>query len=78
MQFTRSESKAWARKNVKGWYMCPLTPMTKDMTLDEAGIRENIDYYASLGINGLVVGGFYFRNVECQAFRLVPLSRNCG
>jgi len=58
MEFTRKEAKAWARKTVKGCYMCPLTPITKDYKIDEKGLRENIDYYASLGINGLVVGGF--------------------
>ena len=58
MEFTRKEAKGWARKNVKGCYMCPLTPITKDFKIDEKGLRENIDYYASLGINGLVVGGF--------------------
>jgi len=58
MNFTRSEAKAWAWKNLKDLYQCPLTPITSDYQIDEKGIRENIDYYASLGINGLVVGGF--------------------
>ena len=58
MEFTRREAKAWAKKRVVDFYMCPITPMTKDYTFDEAAIREHIDYYADIGINGLVVGGF--------------------
>ncbi|WP_211662064.1 dihydrodipicolinate synthase family protein [Neomoorella glycerini] len=38
--------------------MCPPTPMTPELTLDEEGIRENIEAYIDMGVNGLVVGGF--------------------
>jgi 4-hydroxy-tetrahydrodipicolinate synthase len=41
--------------------------MTKDFTFDEAGIRENIDAYVEMGINGLVVGGFI---AECWNVKL--------
>ncbi|RLA13592.1 MAG: dihydrodipicolinate synthase family protein, partial [Gammaproteobacteria bacterium] len=40
MDFTRGEAKKWALDNVKNWYMCPLTPMTPDLKMDEAGMRE--------------------------------------
>jgi len=58
MEFTRKEAKQWALKNVRGLYMCPLSPVTPDFKFDEAGIRENIEKYVDMGINGLVVGGF--------------------
>ncbi len=57
LEFTRSEAKSWAVENLKGFYECPITPISDDFTLDEAGIRENIDAYADMGIPGLVVGG---------------------
>jgi len=38
--------------------MCPLSPVTPDFKFDEAGLRENIEQYVDMGINGLVVGGF--------------------
>lgn len=58
MEFARSEAKSWAKQKVNGFYLCPTTPMTKDLTFDEAGIRENVDAYVEMGIEGLVVGGF--------------------
>lgn len=58
MEFTRSEAKNWAKQKVNGFYLCPTTPMSTDMTFDEAGIRENVDAYVEMGIEGLVVGGF--------------------
>lgn len=58
MEYTRSEAKPWANQHIKNFYMCPLTPLNKDYTLDEAGIRSNIDQYIDMGIEGLVVGGF--------------------
>lgn len=58
MEFSRSEAKAWALKRVRGLYMCPLTPYAPDFSFDEAGIRQNIEQYVAMGIDGLVVGGF--------------------
>lgn len=57
LEYTRSEAKSWAIKTLKGFYECPITPISKDLTLDEAGIRENIEAYVGMGIPGLVVGG---------------------
>jgi len=58
MDFTRSEAKNWANTNIKGFYMCPLTPLNEDFSLDEEGIRSNIEKYIEMGIEGLVMGGF--------------------
>jgi len=58
MEYTKKEAKAWCKEHVKDWYECPLTPMTKDFQMDEAGMRENIEKYIEMGETGLVVGGF--------------------
>jgi 4-hydroxy-tetrahydrodipicolinate synthase len=58
MQFTRKEAKRWALEHVRDFYMCPLSPTTPEGRFDEAGLRENIEAYIGMGINGLVVGGF--------------------
>ena len=67
MEFTRREAKAWAKKNIRDLYMCPLSPTTADGQFDEAGLRQNIEAYIDMGINGLVVGGFIS---ECWNVRL--------
>ena len=53
------EAKDWARENIKGFFNCPLTPMTPDFELDEAAMRQNIEAYIDCGVDGLVVGGFF-------------------
>lgn len=53
------EAKAWARETVRGFYNCPLTPLTPDYRVDEAQLRENVDRYVEAGVDGLVVGGFF-------------------
>ncbi len=72
MDFTRSEAKSWALENVKGYYMCPLTPLNADGSFNEAGIRENIDAYHEMGLSGLVVGGFI---AECWNVNLADWMR---
>ena len=67
MEFTRQEAKQWANRQVRDFYMCPLTPTTKDRTFDERGIRDNIEAYIRMGLNGLVVGGFI---AECWNVKL--------
>jgi len=57
-EFQRQDAKAWAQRTVHDLYMCPLTPFSADLSIDETGIRENIDAYVEMGLNGLVVGGF--------------------
>ncbi|MGQ0619942.1 MAG: dihydrodipicolinate synthase family protein [Panacagrimonas sp.] len=58
MKFSKREAKQWALANVRDFYMCPLTPTTADGRFDEAGIRDNVEAYIDMGLNGLVVGGF--------------------
>lgn len=58
MDYDRKDAKKWATETVKGFYQCPITPMTADCKFDIDGIRYNIDKYVEMGLDGLVVGGF--------------------
>lgn len=53
-----SDARAWAAENLRGFYMCPVTPLTADFELDEDGLRHNIEAFVDMGCTGLVVGGF--------------------
>lgn len=59
MDFTPGEAKQWALRKVRGFYLCPITPLQKNgVEFDEAAMRENVEAYVEMGIDGLVVGGF--------------------
>lgn len=58
MEFTRSEAKAWSLEHIKGFYMCPLSPVNDALKIDEAQLRDNIEQFIGMGIEGLVMGGF--------------------
>lgn len=58
MEYTRQEAKKWAKNTIKGFYECPFTPISKSLEIDEVALRENIDKFAELKVDGLVVGGF--------------------
>lgn len=58
MEYTRAEAKQWAQKNLRGFYDAPLTPFTKDGLLDEPALRDNIEQFVEMGMDGIVVGGF--------------------
>ena len=59
LDFTRSEAKSWAKRTINGFYMCPISPVGDDLHIDEAKLRENVEQFIDLGIEGLVVGGFF-------------------
>jgi 4-hydroxy-tetrahydrodipicolinate synthase len=58
VDYSRKETKAWAKSNVKGFYEAPLTPYTKDGQIDEVGIRSNVEAFIEMGVDGLVIGGY--------------------
>ncbi len=58
MKFDRKDAKAWCSQHIQDYYEAPLTPVTPDFRLDEAGMRDNVEAYIEMGIPGLVVGGF--------------------
>ncbi len=58
MIYTRENAKQWAGETLKGFYLCPITPLKADFSFDEEGIRENIEAFIEMGVEGLVMGGF--------------------
>ena len=56
--YSRKDAKAWATEKVKGFYMCPISPVGNDFQFDYPKLRENIDKFVDMGVDGLVVGGF--------------------
>ena len=56
--YSRKDAKAWALEKIKGFYMCPISPVGDDFNFDYKQLRENIDQFIDMGIEGLVVGGF--------------------
>lgn len=83
MEYDRKDAKAWATQKIKGFYQCPITPMTADHMFDEDGIRYNIDKYVQMGLDGLVVGGFIAEcwNVtlsEWMRFHEIVAKANAG
>jgi len=58
LDYSRNDAKSWALKTITGFYQCPISPVTADGKMDEAGLRENIEKFIDVGIDGLVVGGF--------------------
>src|SRR5664280_2363568 len=43
--------------NLKGTTVAMVTPFTKDDRVDEAGMRENINYLIDNGVDGLLAAG---------------------
>ncbi|MEL0082008.1 MAG: dihydrodipicolinate synthase family protein [Gammaproteobacteria bacterium] len=58
LDYTRSDAKQWALGTIKGFYMCPISPVNDQFEIDEPALRENIEQFIDIGVNGLVVGGF--------------------
>lgn len=58
MNYTRESAKQWANETLNGFFLCPVTPVSADYSFDEEGIRENIEAFIEMGVEGLVVGGF--------------------
>ncbi len=42
---------------LKGTFVVMVTPFKEDETIDEKGLRENIDWYIQEGINGVISTG---------------------
>ena len=51
--YSKSESKEWARYNVKGQWSTLISPFTEDDLIDEGGLRKNIRRIRSLGTSGV-------------------------
>jgi 4-hydroxy-tetrahydrodipicolinate synthase len=66
LEFDRKDAKAWALKKLTGFYQCPISPV-KDGKMDEEALRENVEKFIDVGIDGLVIGGFIS---ECWSLTL--------
>lgn len=58
LPYTKSEARAWAKENIVDWHDCPVTPFLPDSSLDEKGLRSNVEQYIAMGETALVCGGF--------------------
>lgn len=58
LPYTKSEARAWAQENIVDWHDCPVTPFLPDSSLDEEGLRNNVEQYIGMGETALVCGGF--------------------
>ena len=52
----RKDAKDWAREHMKGLWTSPMYPFTQDYKLDEAGIRNNVEYMLKVKSTGLGFG----------------------
>ncbi len=52
----KKEAKDWARENLRGIWTSPMIPFKKDFSLDEEGIRLNVDRMIAVKSNGLGFG----------------------
>ncbi len=53
MDYSKRDSKQWARQNLTGQWTTMVTPFTKDDRLDEEGLKRNIEHVLSLGTKGM-------------------------
>lgn len=45
------------KKDIKGVAVLPVTPFTQDFRIDEEAYIKNLDYYANIGVDGVMVNG---------------------
>jgi len=58
MKYKRNEAKEYSRQHMKGIWAAALNPMTPDGSIDEDGMRRNIDHWIDdLAIRGLFIAG---------------------
>ena len=58
MTYGRNEAKAYAQANLKGIWAAALQPFKPDLSIDEAGMRDNIRHWVEdLGIDGVFIAG---------------------
>ena len=74
MQYTKNDAKDYARETMKGIWAAALNPMRPDFSIDEDGLRRNIDHWVDdLKIQGLFIAG---KQGEFFAMSLEERKRN--
>ena len=74
MKYSRNDAKDYARENMKGIWAAALNPMRPDYSIDEDGLRRNLDHWIDdLGIDGVFIAG---KQGEFFAMSLEERKRN--
>lgn len=58
MNYSKNDAKDYARQNFRGVWAATATPFNEDLSLNEAGLRSNLQHWVqTLKLGGLFVGG---------------------
>jgi 4-hydroxy-tetrahydrodipicolinate synthase len=71
MRYRPAEAKSWARENLRGHIVTTITPFRDDLSVDEAGLRANVEELLALPC----VGGLYVNSVFQEATALTAEER---
>ena len=66
MKYKKNEAKEYARENMKGIWAAALNPMKPDFSIDEDGLRRNIDHW----IEDLKIRGFFIAGKQGEFFAM--------
>ncbi len=66
MKYKKNEAKDYARENMKGIWAAALNPMKPDFSIDEEGLRRNIDHW----IGDLKIRGFFIAGKQGEFFAM--------
>lgn len=71
MPYQPHEAKAWARETLRGHIVTTTTPFHDDLSIDDQGLRDNVDHLLKLPC----VGGVYVNSVFQEASALTRAER---
>lgn len=77
MKYKTSGAKDWVRENLRGYVVTATTPFRDNGTVDEAGLRANVEHILQLpGTTGIYVGSIYqeFWTLTHEERRLVTAT----
>ncbi|MEX0343384.1 MAG: dihydrodipicolinate synthase family protein [Rhizobiaceae bacterium] len=66
MKYKKHEAKEYSREHMRGIWAAALNPMLPDFTIDEAGLRANIDHW----IEDLKIRGFFIAGKQGEFFSM--------
>lgn len=69
--YDRADARAWARETLRGHIVTTTTPFLPDLSVDEPGLRTNVDQLLALPC----VGGVYVNSVFQESPSLSPAER---
>jgi 4-hydroxy-tetrahydrodipicolinate synthase len=71
MEYTKTEAKAYARKNMQGLWGSISYPFRKDLELDEKGLLSDLNHY----IDTIKIDGFYMGGIINEFWALTDQER---